>query len=147
MVGNHITQKLAKAYPKRTLSGIEAQFVSAQYLENIFEIIYVLGLHLTLYHHIVYVDLNIFAQLWFEHPGHHSLVIKPCILQLKGHRFLMIIPCGRNERSLLLITQSQWYLVISLKNIQEVHLGMARSCIHQLIYPRQGERILWASLI
>ena len=41
-VGNHITQQLAKAHSKRTLCGIETQFVSPQYLENISEIIYVL---------------------------------------------------------------------------------------------------------
>ena len=41
-VGNHINQKLAKSHSKRTLSGIEAQFVSPQYLKNISEIIYVL---------------------------------------------------------------------------------------------------------
>ena len=60
-VGNHITQELARAHTKRTLCGIEAQFVSPQYLKNIFEIVYVLGLHLTLYHHIIYVDLNVLA--------------------------------------------------------------------------------------
>ena len=60
-VGNHITQKLARAHSKRTLSDIKAQFVSPQYLENISKIIYVLRLHLTLYHHIVYVDLNVLA--------------------------------------------------------------------------------------
>ena len=60
-VGNHITQKLARAHSKRTVSNIETQFVSPQYLENISEIIYVLELHLTLYHHIVYVDLNVLA--------------------------------------------------------------------------------------
>ena len=61
MVGNHTTQKLARDHSKRTLSGIEVQFVSPQYLESIFEIIYVLGLRLTLYHHIIYVDLNVLA--------------------------------------------------------------------------------------
>ena len=59
----------------------------------------------------------------------------------------MIIPCGCNERSLLLITSSQGYLVVSLESMQEAHPRMTRSCIHQLIYLRQGERILWASLI
>ena len=105
------------------------------------------GLHLTLYHHIVYVDLNVLALLWFEHPCHHSLISGPRIFQLEGHHFVMIIPCECNEGSLLLITSSQGYLVVSLKSIQEAHLRMARGCIYQLIYPRQGERILWANLI
>ena len=136
-VGDHITQKLAKAHSKRTLSDIEVQFVSPQYLKDFFEIIYVLELHLTLYHHIIYVDLDVLAQLWFEHPGHHSLIRRPCILQPKRYHFQMIIPCGCNERSLLLIAQRQGYLVISLESIQEAHLRMACGCIHQLIYPRQ----------
>ena len=61
VVGNHIPQKFARAYAKRTLSGIKGQFMFPQYLENIPEIIYMLGLYFTLYHHIIYVDLNIFA--------------------------------------------------------------------------------------
>ena len=60
-VGDHITQKLARAHSKRKLSDIEAQFMSPQYLEDFFEIIYVLELHLTLYYHIVYVDLDVLA--------------------------------------------------------------------------------------
>ena len=110
--------------------------MSLQYLENISEIIYVLELHLTLYHHIVYMYLNVLAQLWFEHPGHHSLISRPCILQPKRHYFVMIIPCGCNKRSLLLITLSQGYLVVSLESIQKNHSMMACGCIHQLIYLR-----------
>ena len=79
-IGNHLTQKLARAHCKRTLSNIETQFVSPQYLKNISKIIYVLKLHPTLNHHIVYVDLNVLTQLWFEHPGHHSLISRPRIL-------------------------------------------------------------------
>ena len=101
-----------------------------------------LGLHLTFYHHIIYVDLNVLAQLWFEHPGHYSLINRPHILQPKRHHFLMIIPYGCDERSLLLIILSQGYLVVSLESIQEAHPRMARGCIHQLIYLRQGERVL-----
>ena len=38
VMGNHITQKLAQPYPKRTFSGVEVQFMSPRYLENISEI-------------------------------------------------------------------------------------------------------------
>ena len=89
-----------------------------------------LRLHLILYHHIIYVDLNIFVQLRFKYPSYHSLISRPHILQPKGHHIVMIIPCGCNERSLLLIIQSQRYLVISLESIQEAHSRVARSCTH-----------------
>ena len=102
-MSDHITQKLARVNAKRTLRSIKAQFVFPQYSKNIPKVVYVLGFHLTLYYHIIYVDLNIFAQLRLEYPGHHSLISRPCILQPKGHHFIMIIPRGRNERSLILI--------------------------------------------
>ena len=59
-MGNHITQKFARAHTKRELSNIEAQFVFPQYLENILEVIYMLGLCLALYHHIIDINLNVF---------------------------------------------------------------------------------------
>ena len=102
-IGDHIAQEFSITGAKRTLRSIKAQFVFPQYSKNIPEVVYMLGLHLTLYYHIVYVDLNIFSQLRLEHPSHHSLVSRPCVLQPKGHHFVMIIPCGRNKRSLLLI--------------------------------------------
>ena len=35
--------------------------------------------HLTFHHHIIYIDPNTLAQLWFKHSRHHSLIGKPCI--------------------------------------------------------------------
>ena len=60
-MGNHITQKLARAYAERALNGIKAQFVVPQYPKNIPEVTYMLELYLTLYNHIIYINLNIFA--------------------------------------------------------------------------------------
>ena len=37
------------------------------------EVCNVLGHHLTLHHHVVYVDLNAFAQLGFKYSCHHPL--------------------------------------------------------------------------
>ena len=73
-MGNHITQKLARAYAERALNGIKAQFVVPQYPKNIPEVIYMFRLYFTLHHHIIYLHLNIFAQLKLKHPGHHPLV-------------------------------------------------------------------------
>ena len=75
-----------------------------QYLKNIPKIIYILRLYFSLYHHIVYVDLNIFAQLRFKYLGHHPLISRPCILQSKRHHFVMIIPSRHNESSFLLLS-------------------------------------------
>ena len=106
VVGNHITQKLARAHSKRTLSNIEVQFMSPQYFENIPKVIYMLGLHFTLYHHIIYIHLNIVAQLRIKHPGHHPLVSGPCILQSKGHYFVVVISNGCKKTGLFQIVQS-----------------------------------------
>ena len=105
-MGNHITQKLARAYAERTLSSIKAQFVFPQYLDNILEVIYMLRLYFTLHHHIIYIHLNIFAQLRLKHPSHYPLVGKPCIFQSKGHHFIVVIPSGCKKSSLFLIVQS-----------------------------------------
>ena len=76
-----------------------------------------LGLHLALHHHIIYVDFNILAKLRFKHPSYQPLISGSCILQFKGHHLVMVIPSGCNKSSLLLITQSQWYLMVPLKGI------------------------------
>ena len=120
-MSDHKTQKLTKADAERTLRSIKAQFVFPQHLKNIPKVIYMLRLYFSLYPHIVYVDLNIFAQLRFKHPGHHPLISRPCILQFKMHHFVMIIPSRHNESS---------FLLISLESIQEAHLRMAYNCIH-----------------
>ena len=105
-MGNHITQKFARAHAKRELSNIEAQFVFPQYLENILEVIYMLGLYFTLYHHIIYIHLNSFAQLRIKHLGYHPLTGRPYIFQSKGHYFVVIIPSGCKKNNIFLIFQS-----------------------------------------
>ena len=76
-----------------------------------------LGHHLPLYHHIVYVDLNILAQLWFKHFGHHPLIGRTRILQTKRHYLVVVISYRGDKSCLFLIIQSQRYLVVSLKNV------------------------------
>ena len=51
-----------------------------------------LELCFTLYHHIIYIHLNSFAQLRLKHPDYHPLVDRPCIFQSKGHYFVVVIP-------------------------------------------------------
>ena len=65
-----------------------------------------ISLYFALYRHIVYVHLNILAQLGVKHFGHHSFVGGPCIFQSKGHYFVMVIPNERKECNLFLIVQS-----------------------------------------
>ena len=59
----------------------------------------------------------------------------------------MIVSIGSNKSCIFLIVQRQWYLVISLKGIQENHPRMAYHCIYQLIYSRHRERVFGTSLI
>ena len=47
--------------------------------------------HLTLYHHVVYIYLNILAQLWFKHSRHHPLIGRPCVFQTEGHHFVVVV--------------------------------------------------------
>ena len=100
-----------------------------QYLKNIPKVSHMLRHHLTLHHHIIYIDLNILVQLWLKHLSYHSLIGKPCILQTKVHHFVVVISNRSDKSCLLLITQGQWYLMISLEGIQKAHPRMAYSCI------------------
>ena len=59
----------------------------------------------------------------------------------------MVIPSRSDKSCLLLITQSQWYLVVSLEGIKKTHPRMAYSSIHQLIYLRHGKGVFWAGLV
>ena len=95
-----------------------------------------LGLCLTFYHHVVYINLNDFSQLWLKHSGHHPLVDSPYILQTKWHYLVMVIPNRSNKSRPLLIVQSQGYLVVALESVQKTHPMMAYSGIHQPVYPR-----------
>ena len=63
------------------------------------------------------------------------------------HHFVVLISSGDDKSCLLLITQSQWYLVVPLESIQKAPLRMAYCCIHQLINLRHGERVFWTGLI
>ena len=103
--------------------------------------------HLTFHYHIIYVDLDVFPQLRLEHPCHHSLICGSCILQTERHHFVMVILDKGNKSSLLLIIQSQRYLVITLEGIQKARPRMADSDIYQLVYLGHKEWILGASFI
>ena len=103
--------------------------------------------HLTFHYHIIYVNLDVFPQLQLEHPCHHSLICRPCILQTERHYFVMVVPDRGNKNSLLLIVQSQRYLVITLEGIQKAHLRMVDNGISQLVYLGHREWILGASFI
>ena len=103
--------------------------------------------HLTFHYHIIYVNLDVFPQLQLEHPCHHSLICGSCILQTEWHHFVMVVPDRGNKSSLLLIVQSQRYLVITLESIQKAHPRMTNSGIYQLVYLRHRKLILGASFI
>ena len=53
----------------------------------------------------------------------------------------MLVSNGSEKSCLFLVVCGQWYLMVSLGGIQEAHLGVAYSCIYQLIYPRHREQI------
>ena len=59
----------------------------------------------------------------------------------------MVVSNGSDKSCLFLVVSGQWYLMISLKDIQEAHPRMAYGCIYQLIYPRHRERIFWVGFI
>ena len=103
--------------------------------------------HLTFHYHIIYVNLNFFPQLRLEHPCHHSLICGSCILQTERHHFVMVILDKGNKSSLLLIIQSQRYLVITLEGIQKARPRMADSGIYQLVYFGHRKWILGESFI
>ena len=110
------------------------------------EVSQVSGHYLAFYHHIINIDFNVLAQLWFEHSRHHPLIGGTCVLQAKRHYFVVVVPSMCHKGCLLLILQGQWYLMIDLKGIQETHPRMARCYVLQLVYPRHGEWVLWQAL-
>ena len=59
--------------------------------------------HLTLHHHVIYINLNILAQLGFKHLSHHPLIGESGIFQAKGHHLVMVVSCGSDKICLLLI--------------------------------------------
>ena len=62
-MSDHIAQKPARSHSKRTLRSIKVHLVFPQYLKNVSEVSHMLGHHLTLHHHIIYVGFNILGQL------------------------------------------------------------------------------------
>ena len=59
--------------------------------------------HIALHHYVIYIDLNILAQLGFKHLGHHPLIGGSHIFQAKGHHLVMVVSSGGNKGCLLLI--------------------------------------------
>ena len=146
-MSHHIAEELSRTYPKRAFGGIKTELVSPQDFEYVCKVPYMLGHHLTLHHHVIYIHFNIFAHLCFEHLGHHPLIRRSNIFQAERHHLIMIIPHGSDKRRFLLIVKGQWYLIVSLKSIKEAHPRITYGCIHQLIYPRKGERIFWTGFV
>ena len=59
----------------------------------------------------------------------------------------MVIPSRRNKGTLLLIVQSQRYLMVPLKSIQKAYPMVTNDGIHQLVYLRYHERIFRTSFV
>ena len=78
-----------------------------QNFKDISEVSHVLGHHLTLYHHVIYIDFNALTQLRLKHSGHHPLVDGPCIFQTKRHHLVMVVPNGSDKSCLFLVIYSQ----------------------------------------
>ena len=112
--------------------------------EDVYEVAHVLGYYFALYNHIINIDFSAPIQLWFEHFSHHPLISRPCVFQ---PNLVVIVSNKSNKNCLFLIVQCQWYVMISLKGIQETHLMIAYRCIYQLIYSRHKERVFRTSLI
>ena len=73
-MGHHVAQKHSRAYPKRTLGCVQTQLMLPQDFKNVYEISHRLGHHFALYNHVINVNFNAPAQLWFEHFSHHPLI-------------------------------------------------------------------------
>ena len=101
-MSHHITKELSQAYPKRAFGGIKTELVSPQDLEYVCKVSYMLELHFTFYHHIIYIHFNIFTHLCFEHLGHHLLIHRSNIFQAERHHLVMIIPHRSDKRCFLL---------------------------------------------
>ena len=140
-MSHHIVEELSQTYPKRAFGGIKTELVSLQDFEDVCKVPYMLRHYLTLYHHVIYIHLNILTHLGFEHLSHHPLICRFSIFQAERHHLVMVIPNGSDKRRFLLIVKSQWYLMVALESIKETHSRMTYRCVHQLIYPRKGERI------
>ena len=61
--------------------------------------------YFALYNHIIDIDFNVSAQLWFEHFSHHPLISRPCIFQIKRYHFVVIVSNESDKSCLFLIVQ------------------------------------------
>ena len=77
----------------------------SQNFKNVPEVSHMFGHYLTFHHHIVYIDLNTLAQLWFKHPSYHPLISRLYIFQTKRHHFVVVVSNGSDKNCLFLITQ------------------------------------------
>ena len=59
--------------------------------------------YLALHYHVVYIDFNTLAQLWFKRSRHHSLIGRPCVFQTKGYYFVVVVSNGSDKSYLFLI--------------------------------------------
>ena len=64
-----------------------------------------LGHHIAFHHHVVYIDFNTFAQLWFKHSCHHLLIGRPRIFQKKWHQFVVVVSNGSEKSCPFFIVQ------------------------------------------
>ena len=94
----HVAQKLARSHTKSAFGSIKAQLVFPQNFKNVPEVSHMLRHHFTLHHHILYIDLNILAQLWFKHSNYHPLIGRPYVFQTKRHHFVVVIS-NRSDKS------------------------------------------------
>ena len=76
-----------------------------QNFKDVFEVSHMLKHHLTLHHHVVYIDFNTHAQLWLKHSRYHLLLGRPCVFQTKEHYFVVVVSNGNDKSCLLLIVQ------------------------------------------
>ena len=87
-MSHHVTEKLVWSHSKRTLGGVKVQLVFPQNFKDVSEVSHMLGYHLTLHHHVIYVDFNVLAQLWFKHSHrHHPLIGRPCVFHVSQGPF------------------------------------------------------------
>ena len=94
-------------------------------------------------YHVIYVYFNELTDLVFKHSGNHSLISGSYILQPKRHFSIMVVSIGHDEGGFLLVLGCYSYLMVPLESIQKPHSLVLDRCVHQLVYHRYQERVLW----
>ena len=74
-----------------------------QDFKDAYEVSNVLGHHLTLYNHVIYINFNALTQLQLEHSSHHPLIGRPCNFQTKRHHLVMVVSNGSDKSCLFLV--------------------------------------------